>query len=131
MDTEVPLHPIPIKLKPGCSEGVNYLKARTPRANLTFVADSTRTANNSCCLPSKQDIQLARKGWEKAECISPVPCIKKNISGETSEAIYHASQCGTTEELNLIHPGACKLSSMRRNKANMFLIEPGIWVHRR
>jgi len=38
MYTEVLLRPIPVKLKPGCSEGVNYLKARTPRAILTFVA---------------------------------------------------------------------------------------------
>jgi len=42
MYTEVLLCPIPIKLKPGCSKGVNYLKVRTPRAILTFVAACLR-----------------------------------------------------------------------------------------
>jgi len=96
--------------------------------------ESAYTEGNShlCrCLPSKENIQLARKRREKAECVSPAPCIKKNVNGETSEAIYHASQCRTTKEPNLVHPGACKISSMRRSKANTFLIEQGIQAHRR
>ena len=56
MYTKVLLRPRPVKLKPGCSKGVNYLKAGTPRAILTFAAVSLQ--NRIFSLPENSGRRL-------------------------------------------------------------------------